>query len=583
MKMKQLFQNYSKDLPIELKDALHKDYLKADKTILLILVVNWLMSFSIMAYRNGFYSSGFFGGSVILGLGFATYFLFKGTLISRCVLSMLIFVYSALFIQLNLGMIEAHFHIFLLLPFLTRYKDILPLVSSVLLIACHHIVFNYCQQEQLVLSGIEIMVFENGASWETVFIHAFFVIVGLVLYGYFIQDNLDRFLTAEAVNSTIMNISKNNDLTQRVELGNAESVNNFLASIHKIVKNIRTQASNLNSSSNELHNVTIDLDASFKDINQGKNEVESMSEQLNGNMNTLTLSAKSMGDDVNTISGQIINIKGNMNSVAASIEEAQVNLSCIADASEGLSHKVHLISDETKKGREISDHAVSQVETASKGVETLSCASKEISDILQIIIEISEQTKNLALNATIEAARAGEAGKGFAVVANEVKELARETSDATNKISSIVSTIQTSTGDTVKDISDVGKTIISINEIVNSIANSVEEQNATLKANSQNIQQVSLGIKKVSKNTAGTNVDVEDIAMKTENLLKAFVEISKGSESSLQVSQSNVQSVDNMSSQIESGNIASGKVVEASKEMKTISNGLTDMVKPYTV
>ena len=581
--MKKLFQNYDKNLPQELKSALHRDYLKADKIILLILGVNFFLSFTIMAYRQGFYTSGFIGGAAIFALGCAVYFTCKGTLVSRCVLSMLIFVYSALFIQMNLGMIEAHFHIFLLLPFLTRYKDLLPLVSSVLLIACHHLVFNYCQQEQLTLGGMELLVFENGSSWETVFIHAFFVIVGLILYGYFILENMNRFFSTEAVNSTIENMSNSNDLTQRVQYGDQEIINHFLDSIHNVVKNVREQAGTINLSTSTLNEASETLNYSFKDIQKGTNEVHVKSSQLNSFMNDLNSSSINVSKEVKGISSQTATIRDSINSVAASIEEAQVNLAGIADASEELSLKVQDISADTSKGRKISNDAVEQAATASQRVNKLSTASQEISKILQVIIEISEQTKNLALNATIEAARAGEAGKGFAVVASEVKDLAKGTSNATEKIAQIIKTIEESTEDTVKDISNVGNTINTINKIVIDIANSVDKQSITLKGNSENIQQISMGFNEIAANTATTNDDISDIADKTAKLSTAFSSIAESTKDSTEASSGALRSVKMMGDQINKGNNASSKVVNTSEEIKVVSDDLNQLVQKFLV
>ena len=74
-----------------------------------------------------------------------------------------------------------------------------------------------------------------------------------------------------------------------------------------------------------------------------------------------------------------------------------------------------------------------------------------------MIQDIAEQTNLLALNATIEAARAGEAGKGFAVVATEVKELAKQTAEATEDIRQRIEAIQNSSHEAIQSISEIGR------------------------------------------------------------------------------------------------------------------------------
>ena len=98
--------------------------------------------------------------------------------------------------------------------------------------------------------------------------------------------------------------------------------------------------------------------------------------------------------------------------------------------------------------------------------------------VLTLISAVAAQTNLLALNATIEAARAGEAGRGLAVVAGEVKDLARETAQATGKIAQQISAIQADSREAADCVAQVIVVIDRINELQSAIAVAVEEQSA---------------------------------------------------------------------------------------------------------
>ncbi|MGD6296946.1 methyl-accepting chemotaxis protein, partial [Xanthomonas citri pv. citri] len=106
-------------------------------------------------------------------------------------------------------------------------------------------------------------------------------------------------------------------------------------------------------------------------------------------------------------------------------------------------------------------------------------AMQTIAQKITIVQEIARQTDLLALNAAVEAARAGEHGRGFAVVAAEVKELATQTSRATEEIGRQVASIQAVTGGVSEAIQGIVSQIEAMNHVSTSISAAVEEQGVT--------------------------------------------------------------------------------------------------------
>jgi twitching motility protein PilJ/methyl-accepting chemotaxis protein PixJ len=117
-------------------------------------------------------------------------------------------------------------------------------------------------------------------------------------------------------------------------------------------------------------------------------------------------------------------------------------------------------------------------ETAKK-VKRLGESSQKISNVVNLISGFAAQTNMLALNAAIEASRAGEDGKGFAVVAEEVRELARQSSEATTEIEKLVASIQAETNEVVRAMEAGTEQVVMGTQLVDDTRQSLNKITAT--------------------------------------------------------------------------------------------------------
>jgi methyl-accepting chemotaxis protein len=215
--------------------------------------------------------------------------------------------------------------------------------------------------------------------------------------------------------------------------------------------------------------------------------------------------------------------------VAAASEQASTNVQTVAAATEQLSGSVHEIGAQVSKSTDIALRAVNDAEDATHQVEGLADAAHKIGDVVTLISDIAEQTNLLALNATIEAARAGEAGKGFAVVAAEVKNLANQTTRATDEISTQINGIQSATGRAVSSIRDITTTISDINEISQGIAAAVEEQGSATQEIARNVNEASVGTQEVSRNINDVASSAAETRKSADGILGAAESLSQQS------------------------------------------------------
>ncbi|WP_209007440.1 methyl-accepting chemotaxis protein [Roseibium litorale] len=184
-------------------------------------------------------------------------------------------------------------------------------------------------------------------------------------------------------------------------------------------------------------------------------------------------------------------VAGQASEAGNAVRIAAENVNSAASATEELAASINEIASQASKSTDVAKKAVTSALETSRTMDKLSSAADHIGEVMGLIRDIANQTNLLALNATIEAARAGEAGKGFAVVAAEVKQLADQTSRATEDIANQVEAIQGSSSQALSAISEVSDIITEMEGLASAVASAVVQQDAAVQSIARNVSDAS--------------------------------------------------------------------------------------------
>ena len=191
---------------------------------------------------------------------------------------------------------------------------------------------------------------------------------------------------------------------------------------------------------------------------------------------------------------------------------ASGNVQTVAEATEEMVAAVREISGQAVQANTMVSKATDIALDTNREVESLADAASRIGTVVGMIRDIAEQTNLLALNATIEAARAGELGRGFAVVASEVKELAGQTSKATEEISAQIAAVQAQTQNAVDAIARITETVGDISAVTTTIASAVEEQEASTQEIAESIRLASGDTQSAMGNAKNVSITIQKTA-----------------------------------------------------------------------
>lgn len=281
------------------------------------------------------------------------------------------------------------------------------------------------------------------------------------------------------------------------------------------------------------------------ETSQSIQTIASAVEEMSANIRNLASASEETSAEVNNVTQLIEGVTVEIDEVSSSTQEVNESVNSVAIAVQEINQSLSEVSRNCEKSMHISDDAGQKAAATSQVIEKLNTSSREINKIVKVINDIAAQTNMLALNAAIEAAGAGEAGKGFAVVASEVKDLAKQTAEATDEIRQQIAAMQEDMGNAVSSVKLITQVIGQVQEITNAIAAAVTQQSATtgnitdtvvvaadrLSQITTRIESISSNADQVLRSSAEASKGVNEIARSSAELSDASDEVARSSES----------------------------------------------------
>ena len=375
---------------------------------------------------------------------------------------------------------------------------------------------DYLEHRQAVDRVVELAQRQSSAIETTtrstihrIYIFAFVLVAGILALLLLLAWLIARSISGpvESLVHTLEDIVREGDLTRRTNIASKDEIGHLsvhfdclLTMIQKIVRGIATGTDSLLSASEELS-------ATSSKISEGARRVDEQGRSIGHSSQQGARSLAAISDSAGTMSSGV-------SAMASAVEEMNASMQEVARSCE----------EESRIAREANAHA----DSSQKRMAELQAEAEAIGKVLDSISDIAEQTKLLALNATIEAARAGEAGKGFSVVAAEVKNLAQQTSLATQEIVAHIDGMRSATANSVQVMEKIAQVIAVVDTTSQGILASVHEQSRAMHDISRNVSDSGSAATRIAQDIRSSSGEFESVSGGISVLEQAAQETSSG-------------------------------------------------------
>lgn len=418
--------------------------------------------------------------------------------------------------------------------------------------------FNSLNIKIPILSGIisGILLFGNYAL---LFLNNSFVLPRLVLIWLLITASLilivKKYVT-KPLNTTISILQAiaegEGDLTMRVDKLSMDEIGELSRWFNKFINNQMSLVKRMGRASNDSRNSSHNLSLLTENVKDNTNVIEKSVSRFLSSSQKQNEIFQSTQEKISIISDSVDDINKLIKEVKTKTQETND----YANAKANDSQQALVIMNELEEKMKISLN----------GIIELQNFSTKISEVTDVIQNISRQTHLLSLNASIESARAGEAGKGFAVVAQEVSKLAIESSEAAISISKLISAVQKNTQITINNVQEVGTKVDEESEIVKASVEAFIKIQNFINDVTENINSISTLINSQLDEITQIKLKTEEVA---DKLNRDTLKNANRSETALEL----VQSILMQTTQVE----------QAAKVLTHSSENLSDIVNAFKV
>lgn len=286
----------------------------------------------------------------------------------------------------------------------------------------------------------------------------------------------------------------------------------------------------MNRMKNSLVSIIADIKSTVEKLGSQSNKMASTSQNLSDTSQAQASAAEESSAAIEELSASADNVGKSMEDAVVKMKEIDKSVLTLREEVQNINKEMEYLAKFASESRKHAVVGETAMNESTKAMEDIGEKAERISEVLDIITEISEKTNLLALNAAIEAARAGDAGRGFAVVAEEIGKLAVQTGASVKEIGDLVISTNSAVENGNKKVTEAAQVLNLLNSRVKEFETSATRVLESVLLQENNAKDIAQN----SNLLTNLNLQIEDAVFEqkraTEEISKTIISISNGTQ-----------------------------------------------------